>query len=706
MNPAVAGQRATGLNSAALRPADILALQRSAGNRAVQRMLAAKTGQPTRRRLTIQAKLAVGPADDHYEREADRVAAIVMQTSASSAPQIQRQHSEEEDQEKAIQTKPIVSSITPLIQRQEKAEEEDEKEAPVQRHGGDPQMNADPGVEHEIERARGGGESLPDNLRARMERSFGADFSGVRVHADTTADGLNRSVHARAFTTGHDLFFRAGEYRPESRSGQQLIAHELTHVVQQNGRQSGANGQSVQRVAGKTLQRSWFDELRGYFHADTTGKYGNVVDDRGQSHRRENYNRDQASAIAKYSVPVTSGVSSATKVAINYGTLLGENRNLLDDKVAAVSQTGQALSVLGAVGGGLGAGASLLNAVEGFQQARDSAATRGQSRLAFGKGVSGLTSATQQAATSAHHIGNLGSSAFAATAQVVSGSAAVATGAIDMMRGYYAMHRADRNIARLENLRATSTNVDIQSAAKQAQSTQEIRKSTAKWTVGKGLLLAVGGLFLAGSVITPVGWALLAGAAITGLISLARKFFRKRKRKRDVAIEALGLKQDMEAWENKKKLIEETTWWGTAKRRQAMATLPPDPLEKKLKEHGFKSAGHLYANYINYTANKMYEEGVAGRGLLETQVNDTVQARSARLREVFRFSELKALGEAFRRLRSMSYAEIRTHFRISADEGNLYPQVEELLAGMGLKFDFRKNPPEPKPETIGKALHE
>lgn len=79
---------------------------------------------------------------------------------------------------------------------------------------------------------------LPDEVRSFMEPRFGADFSGVKVHTDAQADQLNRSVQARAFTTGQDVFFRQGEYNPASRGGQELIAHELTHVVQQNGRKN------------------------------------------------------------------------------------------------------------------------------------------------------------------------------------------------------------------------------------------------------------------------------------------------------------------------------------------------------------------------------------------------------------------------------------------------------------------------------------
>ncbi len=90
-------------------------------------------------------------------------------------------------------------------------------------------------VEQDIDRARGGGQTLDQGVRGQMESAFGADFSGVRVHTDTRADALNQSLNARAFTTGGDIFFRQSAYSPGSSSGRELIAHELTHVVQQTG---------------------------------------------------------------------------------------------------------------------------------------------------------------------------------------------------------------------------------------------------------------------------------------------------------------------------------------------------------------------------------------------------------------------------------------------------------------------------------------
>lgn len=100
---------------------------------------------------------------------------------------------------------------------------------------GSGEVEAAPEVEEAIQRARGGGAALDNGVRVQMESAFGADFGGVRVHTNSQADTLNRALSARAFTTGRDIFFRDGEYDPASAGGRELLAHELTHVVQQTG---------------------------------------------------------------------------------------------------------------------------------------------------------------------------------------------------------------------------------------------------------------------------------------------------------------------------------------------------------------------------------------------------------------------------------------------------------------------------------------
>jgi hypothetical protein len=92
-----------------------------------------------------------------------------------------------------------------------------------------------PDVEATIARARGGGAALDGQVRERFASELADPLTDVRVHTGTGADALAASVQARAFTTGSDLFFATGEYRPGTSKGDRLLAHELTHVVQQRG---------------------------------------------------------------------------------------------------------------------------------------------------------------------------------------------------------------------------------------------------------------------------------------------------------------------------------------------------------------------------------------------------------------------------------------------------------------------------------------
>jgi len=84
-----------------------------------------------------------------------------------------------------------------------------------------------------IRQAAGRGQPLGGALQRTLESRMNTDLSSVRVHADTEADALTRAVHAEAFTTGSDIFFKGGNYRPESPEGFHMLAHEATHVVQQ-----------------------------------------------------------------------------------------------------------------------------------------------------------------------------------------------------------------------------------------------------------------------------------------------------------------------------------------------------------------------------------------------------------------------------------------------------------------------------------------
>ncbi len=223
----------------------LLHLQRTIGNQAVQRMLQTD-GQEPEAGVTelaaprfghdfsrtpihppsaeaIQTKLAINKLGDSFEQEADSVSEQVMRTPES---QLQRAcpcgggcpkyQSEQPGREhEGLQTKRVQASDTGQV--------------------------AAPPIVHEV--LRSPGQPLDPATRAFMEPRFGYDFSRVRVHLGGAAATSARDVNAQAYTVGQHIVFGAGRFAPEALEGQRLIAHELTHVVQQSGIQGNRMGE-------------------------------------------------------------------------------------------------------------------------------------------------------------------------------------------------------------------------------------------------------------------------------------------------------------------------------------------------------------------------------------------------------------------------------------------------------------------------------
>ena len=195
-------------------PSTILGLQQTTGNRSVGRLLGGAFFQP---------KLRIGPPGDAYEREADRVADAVLyesdapvSVSAASGAGVQRQcHCQDEEE---------------VVQR--KCHCQDEEELVQPKANGDAPRSA-PGFESRVEALRGSGRPLPADVRSFFEPRFGHDFGAVRVHTGAGASEAADAVRARAFTVGNDVVFGGSEWSPRTDAGKRLIAHELTHVVQQ-----------------------------------------------------------------------------------------------------------------------------------------------------------------------------------------------------------------------------------------------------------------------------------------------------------------------------------------------------------------------------------------------------------------------------------------------------------------------------------------
>ncbi|MEA5418402.1 DUF4157 domain-containing protein [Spirulina sp. CCNP1310] len=200
--------------------------------------------------LPVQAKLTLGEGGDRYEQEADATAKKVVQ--AIHNPTVQTKSALAEPLGRNLNISPLAGVMQ------------------AQGNLGGGAVSAD--VEAGIQEAKGGGQALDAGLQESMGQAMGADFSGVRIHANAQSNQLNTAIQAKAFTTGQDVFFRQGEYNPGNSQGQELIAHELTHVVQQSGGSHALNLQKKEQgSSGKKTELSMGDNARTHsnFKAST-----------------------------------------------------------------------------------------------------------------------------------------------------------------------------------------------------------------------------------------------------------------------------------------------------------------------------------------------------------------------------------------------------------------------------------------------------
>ncbi len=217
----------------------------------------------------IQTKLKIGQPGDKYEQEADRVSDQVMRmpepgnsvstelTTQVQPPNIQRMcpACEDELNRKPISIQRLVQSTDHNIQRQcteceeeiqRQPLEEEEEELIQAKTAGNATPEVTSTISSGIQSLQGGGRPLSKSERGFFEPRIGADFSNVRVHDYSRAASVARSVNARAFTLGRNVVFGAGEFSSGALSGRKLLAHELTHVVQQGHGPSN----SIQRTCG------------------------------------------------------------------------------------------------------------------------------------------------------------------------------------------------------------------------------------------------------------------------------------------------------------------------------------------------------------------------------------------------------------------------------------------------------------------------
>ena len=298
----------------------VLQLQRTLGNRQVTQCIQARRLTPEGRIVRLQRKLNVGAANDQYEQEADRAARhVINMPDAVAADSMQRAMSSEEDKDKVLQTMPLAASITPFVQRQPEAEEEEK--GPIQAKSAGSmtgRFEAGGDVETRVMQSKGRGSSLPDPVRTYMEPRFGADFSHVRVHTGSDAIQMNRDVGAQSFTHGSDIYFGAGS----SPTNLELTAHELTHVVQQEGGQLQRTRTQAKEGAATGGAPSWRGKGPLNFLSTKRARaaHGEYVGDAGRA-------------------PVVAGAGSVQRYAFVGGVQITKAAGLAAEKQAMLLDT-------------------------------------------------------------------------------------------------------------------------------------------------------------------------------------------------------------------------------------------------------------------------------------------------------------------------------------------------------------------------------
>jgi hypothetical protein len=315
-----------------IQPQDLTRLQRAAGNRAAATL--------------VQAKLVLSPAGDTYENEADRIAEQVMS--------------------------PHSSQLAPRV-------------SPFAASGGTAGIEVNGDLESRLRAGQAGGAPLAANVRRQMEERFHSDFRDVRLHTDSLAAQLNLELRARAFTHGRDIFLGHKAADPTTPAGQRLLAHELTHVIQQTGASAAAS------AAGAPIQC-----LRPSEDPDVL---------RRLRARRMDIDPEDTETIADYNERLSTlnpanqafmqrQIQARNQEVFNVGARREAARNRQSNWLES-DWTNMATSYTGYLGAGLSLGGSISGTVNAFDANNAASGYAGSGLGIAGSAVSGVASGFQ-----------------------------------------------------------------------------------------------------------------------------------------------------------------------------------------------------------------------------------------------------------------------------------------------------------------------
>ena len=295
----------------------------------------------------IQPKLKIGAPNDKYEQEADRVADHVMRMPI---PQVQRKANLEENEDDIVQAKFRSKQTPPVIQRKCAKCEEDEtlqaksianrslpllqrqirrEDKTIHSQGrGDKASKISPKIESKVQSIQqSSGHRLPLSIRSFMEPRFQENFSGVKVHTDNAAANLAHDLQARAFTIGRNIVFGRGEFQQNIPSGRKLIAHELTHVIQQN-RASIQTNFGIQRVTTSPGIDESIVPPENISECVTSNKEKSEKTDDDAKNKVDRQSRKVANAVFDAKDKARKAFTNLDRVAIGRKPKLGKERRL------------------------------------------------------------------------------------------------------------------------------------------------------------------------------------------------------------------------------------------------------------------------------------------------------------------------------------------------------------------------------------------
>lgn len=306
----------------------------------------------------VQPKLNIGKSGDKYEQEADKAADQIIARRNQPAPFFPATSSVQKQTEEDIQQQPVVDFISsgiqlkenPVLQKVEdgkvendipmvaeedslqakkdsdskisppiiniqpmfaedlqikedeelQEKEEDEIQTLQNQSSGDDGANTS-AIESTLSNSKGGGSPLETNTRSEMESGFGTDFSNVRVHKDSNAVQMNQQLGSQAFANGSDVYFNEGKYNPGSDSGKHLLAHELTHTVQQG---ASVQPKMIQKTGEEETQTENPDDILKKFYLPAVKarhlSHYQAWANQGKLKRMQGYNRGKPNQIRKW----------------------------------------------------------------------------------------------------------------------------------------------------------------------------------------------------------------------------------------------------------------------------------------------------------------------------------------------------------------------------------------------------------------------